>query len=89
MNVLIDKSFAKDIDKINDKRVLHSLAKLIESIKKAENLSSIQNCKKLRGTKNAYRIRSGDYRIGFLLIDQNIELVRFLHRSEIYIFFPD
>lgn len=89
MNVLIDRSFPKDIEKISDKKVLHRLANLIDFMQKEESLANIPNCKKLKGTKNAYRIMLGDYRIGFICNDQNIELVRFLQRREIYIFFPD
>lgn len=89
MIVLIDNSFAKDVEKINEKKVLHALAKLIAKIQICENLTDIANCKKLKGSKNAYRIRLGDYRIGFLLIGDSIELVRFLHIKDIYFLFPD
>jgi len=66
MKVLIDKSFAKDVESVDDKKILHTLVKLIEKIGETEQISQIPNCKKLKGTKNAYRIRLGDYRIGFV-----------------------
>jgi mRNA interferase RelE/StbE len=48
----------------------------------------IINCKKLKGSTNAYRIRLGEYRIGFVFEDDHIDFVRFLHRSKVYDVFP-
>ena len=88
MKILIDKSFEKDTNKITDQKILHSIADCIEEIQNAKKLSDIPNCKKMKGSKNTYRIRIGDYRIGFIFEKQTIELIRFLHRSVIYNYFP-
>jgi len=88
MKVLIDRSFEKDTDKLTNQKLLHSIADCIERIQVADKLSDIPNCKKLKGSKNCYRIRIGDYRIGFIFDKQTVEFIRFLHRSEIYNFFP-
>jgi len=88
MKVLIDKSFEKDTNKLTDQKLLQSIADCIEEIQKTDKLSDIPNCKKLKGSKNAYSIRIGDYRIGYIFEKQTIELVRFLHRSIIYNYFP-
>jgi hypothetical protein len=53
MKVLIDKSFEKDTIKLTDQKLLHSIADCIERIQKANKLSDIPNCKKLKGSKNA------------------------------------
>jgi mRNA interferase RelE/StbE len=89
MKVLIDKAFEKDTAKVTDKNLLNSIADCIEDIQQLEKLSEISNCKKLKGSKNAYRIRIGNYRIGFVFENQNVEFVRFLHRSKIYNNFPE
>ena len=89
MNVLIDESFKKDVDKISDTKTLHSIAAFIKEIQNLDKLSEIPGCKKLKGSKNSYRIRLGDYRIGFVFENQAIELIRFLHRSKIYDHFPE
>ena len=81
-------SFEKDTNKIADQKLLYSIADCIELIQKVEKLSDIPNCKKLKGSKNAYRIQIGDYRIGFIIEKQAIELIRVLHRSVIYNYFP-
>ncbi len=88
MKVLIDKSFEKDVKKIKDKKVLEKIANTIEFCQGCTALENIKNCKKLKGGKNAYRIRIGDYRIGFVYENQVIIFIRFLHRSTIYDYFP-
>ena len=89
MIVKIDKSFERDIQRIVDKNLLNAIAECIENIRIVQRLNEIPNCKKLRGSKNAYRIRLGNYRIGFVFEQGAIELIRFLHRDTIYDQFPD
>lgn len=85
MIVRIDKSFQKDISKINDVKIKHAVAELIQSIQQTENLFSIANLKKLTGYKDFYRIRLGNYRIGVEHTkNHEIILIRFLGRKEIY-----
>lgn len=64
------------------------LASLIQQITTAKKLSDLTSCKKLKGFKNAYRIRFGNYRIGFFFENESVELVRILSRKDIYRFFP-
>jgi len=88
MIIKIDKSFEKDTDKIRDKELLLEIADFIESIEKVGNIKSIKNIKKLKGTNDYYRIRIGDYRIGLEIKNKTIEFIRFLHRKDIYKYFP-
>ncbi len=64
------------------------MAEIIDKIKVAKKLSELSSCKKLFGFKNAYRIRSGSYRIGFFFENETVELVRVLDRKNIYRYFP-
>ena len=43
-------------------------------------------CKKLRGTRNSYRIRCGDYRIIYDIFDREvtIRVMKIGHRGEVY-----
>ncbi len=85
MIVRIDKSFQKDISKINDAKIKSAVAEIIESIRKSESLFAIANLKKLTGYKDFYRIKSGNYRIGLEYTkDHEVILIRFLDRKEIY-----
>ncbi|HAO10876.1 MAG TPA: plasmid stabilization protein, partial [Planktothrix sp. UBA8407] len=44
--------------------------------------------KKLKGDDNAYRLRVGDYRIGFYFDGETVTFARVLHRKDIYRYFP-
>lgn len=87
MNIEIRRSFEKDALKLPAPTQVQ-LAKLIDVIAKAKTLSELPSCKKLSGFKNAYRLRMGAYRIGFIFENETIELVRVLGRKEIYRYFP-
>ncbi len=87
MKTAIRRSFEKDTIKLSI-HIRQKIADLIEDIHQATDLSDINNCKKLTGYKNAYRIRLGDYRIGFYFKDNTVELVRVLLRKEMYRYFP-
>jgi len=88
MIVKIDKIFEKDTDKIKDRKILNKIADIIESLKATDNITSIKNIKKLKGSNKFYRIRLGDYRIGLIIEDEVIKFIRCLHRKDIYRFFP-
>ncbi|MGC9331960.1 MAG: type II toxin-antitoxin system RelE family toxin [Bacteroidales bacterium] len=88
MKVLIDKSFDKDVKKINDKKIRIRLADTIVKCQGANKIADIKNCKKLEGSKNVYRIRIGNYRAGIVYENRKIIFIRFLHRNRIYDYFP-
>lgn len=87
MKIEIRKSFEKDADKL-PAPFQRQLALIISQMEKAVQPSELDNCKKLSGYKNAFRIRMGHYRIGFYYENKKAELVRILHRKEIYRYFP-
>ena len=88
MIVKIDKSLEKDLSKITDQIIIKKLHSIIISIQKSSKLSEINNIKKLKGTKNFYRIRIGNYRLGIVYQNKTIEIIRLLHRKDIYRYFP-
>lgn len=88
MNYQIKKSFEKDLKKINDKKLLKQIQEIIKSIDTAQVLDEIANLTKLRGNKTSYRIRISDYRVGLEYTNETLFLVRFLHRKDIYKYFP-
>ncbi len=89
MIVEFDKSFLKSIDKIRDFDINTKIENLIIEYENAHSVSEIKNTKKLRGYKNYYRTRIGDYRLGFELISSNtIRLIILAHRKDIYRVFP-
>ncbi len=88
MKILFEKRFLKDIELINEKNLKPQVGIIIAEIEKAERLSSMLNLKKLKGHKSAYRIRIGNYRLGFFYENQTVTCTRLLHRKDIYKSFP-
>ncbi len=80
MVVLSSPSFHKDISKIKDRKIAGLIEQVIAKMLAAENLSEIGGVTKLSASSNAYRIRFGDYLLGFKLSGNTIELVIFAHR---------
>lgn len=89
MIIEFDKSFEKTLDKIKDKSLFSRINKIIINFEKANSLSELINVKKLSGFKNYYRIRIGEYRLGFEKIDEKtLRFILIAHRKDIYKLFP-
>ena len=59
---------------------------LINKIRELARDPRPQNCKKLQGYKELYRIPSGNYRIVYVVMDKKllVVVVRIAHRKDIY-----
>jgi len=89
MDILYGKRFSKDLDAIqNESKTRKRLIELIKKIKEINSLSDLKGVKKIEGYSNYFRIKVGDYRLGLKLSHNRVELIRFLHRKEIYKRFP-
>ena len=88
MLVTAKKSFNKDIEKIKDRKLAVRINNIIDTLQKADTIESLPNTKKLKGAANAYRIKTGDYRLCFFLKENTVELTAFAHRKDIYKYFP-
>ncbi|WP_296619323.1 type II toxin-antitoxin system RelE/ParE family toxin [Marivirga sp.] len=88
MDVVFLKKFSKDLDKINKPKDLQSILEVIELVKQAQGFSEVPGTKKLKGYEDAFRIRSGDYRIGVFVSEELVEFARVAHRKDIYKIFP-
>ena len=88
MKVEFRSSFAKDLKKVKDKDLKARVKQVIELIEKARGLQELQGTKKLKGGDRYYRIRIEDYRVGLTLEGDTVTFVRFLHRKDIYRYFP-
>jgi mRNA interferase RelE/StbE len=81
-------SFLRDFKAVRDKQLVARLRQAIEQVEKAQSLSSLPQVKQLKGGRNYYRIRIGEYRLGLTIEGETVTFVRFLHRKEIYRYFP-
>ena len=88
MKTTFKASFLNDVKMIKDQRLLIRIRDLIEAVESADSLADIRNLKPLRGAKNYFRVRIGDYRLGLVVENQTVTFVRFLHRKEVYRYFP-
>lgn len=88
MNLVYEASFARDLKRIRDKQLLQRVRDLIDELKAVQELADLPGAKKLQGHNTFYRVRLGDYRVGIELVDNQVILVRFLHRKDIYRYFP-
>lgn len=89
MKLIFRKTFIKDIKKIKDPKVARKIEQIIIELKEVEFLEELPNFKKMKGYSIAYRIRVGDYRMGIYKISKDeLEIIRFLKREDIYKVFP-
>ena len=88
MKVDFKKSLLRDLKRIREAHVKDRLRETIESIENAKHFQEISNLSKIKYGDRYYRIRIGDYRLGLILEGDTITLVRFLHRKDLYRYFP-
>ncbi len=89
MIVLFDKSFTKSLRKIKDKTIKRRIVGFISLMKTSEHIHEVSSVKKIKGFKNYYRYRFGDYRIGIRQVSPTtIKLIVIAKRSDIYKLFP-
>ncbi len=81
-NIYLEGSAEKDL-----KRLPSDVIKaVVKNIKQLSDNPRPANCKKLKGLKNFWRIRVGNYRIVYEIIDSSrrINVYRIKHRKDIY-----
>ena len=83
------RSFVKDLKAHErEKKLLDRVQEVILEVEAAETILAIKNLKKLKAEGSYYRIRLGNYRIGLIIESETVTFVRFLHRRDIYRYFP-
>ncbi|MCK4223655.1 MAG: type II toxin-antitoxin system RelE/ParE family toxin [candidate division Zixibacteria bacterium] len=88
MKIYFEESFEKDLRKVKDKSLLKRVKETINEVRSSKGLREIKGLEKLKSYKTFYRIRAGDYRIGVEIVNDKIIFTRFLHRKDIYKYFP-
>jgi mRNA interferase RelE/StbE len=67
MEFRFEKSFVRDFKKVKDKNLAKEILECTQSVSEASSVNQISNIKKITGYKLAYRIRTGNYRIGMVV----------------------
>lgn len=88
MNTAFRESFDADLAAIREVTLLRRIKKVIEQVEAARTFQQIPNLKRLEASGKYYRLRVGDYRIGFTFEQGVVTFVRCLNRKEIYRYFP-
>jgi mRNA-degrading endonuclease RelE of RelBE toxin-antitoxin system len=88
MKVEFLKQFSKDLDDLVSASIKRQVSDLIKELESLDSLPKMANLKKLKGHRNTYRIRLGDYRLGFFLEGNTVTFARLQHRKDIYNKFP-
>jgi len=88
LKVEFKESFLKDLKAVKDKSLLTKVKAAIEAAEQADTLDQIANLKKMRGSREYFRVRIGDFRIGIRLEDDTLIFIRCLNRKDIYRYFP-
>ena len=88
MKTAFRESFDKDLSAVTDAALLRRIQKVVEQVEAARTFQQIPNLKRLEASGKYYRIRLGEYRLGFVFENGAVTFVRCLHRKEIYRYFP-
>jgi len=89
LKIEVRNSFIKDLKLLKGSSSYEKIRSFVFSeLPAADDIESLAYFKKLRGYKNYYRFKIGDYRIGFSKFNNHIIIERVLHRKEIYRYFP-
>ena len=88
MNTRFRESFDQDLSALTDAALLRRIKRVIEQVEAARTFQQIPNLKRLDARGKYYRIRVGDYRLGFVFEQGTVTFVRCLNRKEIYRYFP-
>lgn len=89
MKIQISKRFAKDTQKITDKRILAKIQQVIIEVIQAERLANVNDLEEMSGFPCFYRIKFDyRYRIGIYCENELIQFLRVDNREGFYKKFP-
>lgn len=89
MKIQISKRFAKDTQKITDKRILAKIQQVIIQTSQAECLANVSDLEEMSGCPNFYRVKFDyRYRIGIYFENELIQFLRVDNREDFYKKFP-
>jgi mRNA interferase RelE/StbE len=88
VKILHQKRFLQDLAKIpsTSRSSIEKFA--FEEILTLKSLAESRKIERMKGYKQYYKVRFGDYRVGLRLDDETVVFERVLNRKDIYRFFP-
>ena len=78
----IKPSARRELENLSDRLI----ARLMPKIEGLATDPRPSGCRKLRGYKDLWRVRAGDYRVVYIIDDdrQTVSVTRVAHRTEVY-----
>lgn len=88
MEIEFTSSFIRDTRRLRNPELQVRIERTIEELEQAAGIEEIAGAARLRGPGQHYRIRIGDYRVGLSVENGKAVVTRFMHRRDIYRYFP-
>jgi mRNA interferase RelE/StbE len=88
MEVEFTKQFRSQYHAMRNDALRKRVGEIVRKVENATTIRDIPNLKKLTGYSSAYRIRTGEYRMGLHIKDNTAIFADFDHRKDIYTHFP-
>ncbi len=89
MKLQISKRFAKDCEKIHDKRILAKIREILETAQTIAHISELSQLEEMSGHTGFYRLKFDyRYRIGLYLEGETLQFLRVGQREDFYKKFP-
>ena len=88
MKIIYHKTFLKELTNIPAKQRTSIEEFAFQEALNLNSLAESGKIEKLKGYKNYYKIRFGDYRVGLRLEEDTLIFERVLNRKDIYRVFP-
>ncbi len=84
MQLKISSRFANDFKMVKDVSLHKKVENVLETIKTTKNIVNIPQFRSIQGNNHAYKMGIGFYYIvGILTSENEITLMRFLHRDDL------
>lgn len=89
MKTIYRPRFVKDLKAIRSQPEYNEICQIVFDLFSVKSdLSAIPNVKKIKNSKECYRVRVGNYRINFSFSKNEVLFMRVLHRKDICRYFP-
>ena len=88
MEVEYTVGFTRDLRRLLSPELRQRVLRKIGEIEDADAITEVTGVGSITGRGHYYRVRIGDYRLGIAVEGNVVTLLRFLHRRDIYRYFP-
>ena len=88
MEIRYSRAFIRDLRRVRDASIRRRVDRALDDLEAASTIAEVAGAGRIASEPRRYRIRIGDYRLGFALDGDAVTLMRFMHRRQIYRYFP-